>query len=116
MSATAAVFLSIAVQGLPEDTLTIRMANTSAVGSYSYTTATTGVSFAAAIPVPSSGKFLLVVPDSTNTLPLRLTESTNSLGIRLSSRDASFLSVVGGSTYHLYTTGADEVVCRTVVY
>lgn len=94
----------------------IVLTNSSAVGSATITTATTALASAATISIPSSGRFLVLIPASTNTTPLRFTGSTSETGMLLSSRGASFLSVVGGTTVYLYSTGGSAVGVRTLVY
>lgn len=119
MSATASITIQTTVNGLPEggtDALKIELTNSSAHGSITVSTATTAVGTAPPIPIPSSGRFLIIIPTSTNTQPLRFTGTTSEVGVQVSSAGASLLSVVGGSTVHVYTTGTTAVPFRALIY
>jgi hypothetical protein len=76
---------------------------------------TTAKGTAISVVIPSSGKFLTVLPASTNTQPVSLTGSTSEVGVSLSPRGASVVSVQGGSTIYLYSSPS-AVTARTVVW
>ncbi len=108
MPSTASLQITALISGLPEgqQRISIPLVNsTSAGGLISLTSVTTGTSVAAKTALNANTKFLLIMPPSTNTFPIRLMETTGDIGVALSSVDPSLLSVIGGSTVALYTTG-----------
>lgn len=114
MSATAAISIRSTVNGLPEggvDSISIALTNTSAVGSLIHTTASTAISAASTFTVPSSAKYLIVSPPTTNNLPIRIGDSTASSqgGIPLSSNEPSLISIGGATTFYCWTTGSTAV-------
>lgn len=119
LASTAVVQIGVRVTGNQEgasDLDSITLINSSAVASASQTSATTSLAAAASISIPSSGRFLILLPASTNTAPIRFTGSTSETGILLSSQNASCLSVVGGTTVYLYSTAGSVVPVRTLIY
>lgn len=111
MPSTAIVTISGTLTGRDEggsDQFFIRLQNTSAASYDIQTTATTAQGSPTPLTPPSSAKFLLIEPPSTNRHGLRLTGSTAEAGIPLSSVDPSFFSITTG-TFYLYTTGTDPV-------
>lgn len=124
MAATAQLTISSTVQGLPEgstDHESISLTNSSAVGWTLGATATTlNTTLAGVVSVPTSARFMIIVPTATNSLPIRVgvSSATASMvgAMQLAATGASLMSIVGGSTYYFYTTGATAVPMRVTVY
>jgi hypothetical protein len=118
MSTTATVTISGTLTGRAEggsDQFFIKLTNTSAASYDVQTTATTAQATATLLTAPTSAKFLLIEPPSTNRNGLRLTGSTAEAGIPLSSVDPTFLSIAS-SVYFVYTTGTDPVPGIRIVF
>lgn len=119
MATTVAVSIRGKITGLPESgsqLFNLRMTNSSGVGTESQTTATTAVGSAVSITIPTSAKYLIIDPPSTNTAPMRLTGSTLENGFPISSADPTFISVAA-TAYFLYTTNSTTIPgIRVVIF
>lgn len=115
MASTVTITIKSTISGTPEggtDSISLTLTNSSAVVSLTRVTATTAIGSAQSISVPSSGKYILVIPPSTNDLPFRMGSSTVSSdgGIVLSSVGASLISVPSTTTtYYFWTTATTAV-------
>lgn len=119
MPTTAVIEIRASITGQLEggsDFHSISVTNSSAVNSAVTSTATTAVGTATPISIPTSGHVLIILPNSTNTLPLRVTGSTAETGIAVTSRGPALLSLPGGTTVHVYTTGTTAVPFRYLLY
>lgn len=119
VATTAAIKITAAVSGKQQggtDLFSLLIKNSSAVDAIANSTATTSLATATPISIPTSGHILIIIPNSTNTSPLRLTGSTSQAGIPVSSQGPSLLCLPGGTTVHVYTTGASEVIFKTMMY
>lgn len=119
MASTAEITLSGTISGLPEggeDQLSITMTNTSAANSVTLYPVTTAQGTCTAFVTPSSAKFLIMIPPSTNTFNYRVTGSTAEVGLPLSSRGASFLPVQANTSAYFYTTGGTTFTLRVITY
>ncbi len=112
MSSTASLTITATVSGLPEGQQRVNIPlinSTSAGGLISLSSVSTGSSVAVKTALNVDTMFLLITPPSTYTFPIRLMETTGDIGVALSSVNPSLLSVVGGSTIGLYTTGGSVI-------
>lgn len=117
--ATAALTLAATVSGLPEggtDSISFAISNSSAANTVTLKEVTTAQGLPTAVVMPSSAKFMLMIPPSTNTFSYRVTGTTAEAGILLSSRDGSFFSAPGGSSFYVYTTGGTTFILRCITY
>lgn len=117
--ATADITISSTVSGLPEgggDYGSFSVTNTSAAVFQTILGVTTALGSALSIAIPTSGKFLLAIPPSTNPHPWRLTQSTSDTGILMSSQAPAFIGIPGGSSVHIYTTAGTTFVMRVLAF
>lgn len=117
--ATAEITISSTVSGLPEgggDYGSYNLTNTSAAVFQTLLGVTTVLANAAGVSLPSSGKFLLFIPPSTNTFAWRLAQSTLDTGILMSSQGPAFLGLPGNTSVYIYTTQGTTFVMRVLAF
>lgn len=119
MASTASLKLSGTITGLPEggeDQLSLTMTNTSCANTVTFYPVTTAVGTCTALVTPSSARFLIAIPPSTNTFPFRITGSTAEVGLAASSNNAAFVSCPGLSSVYFYTTAGTTFTLRVITY
>lgn len=118
--ATAEITVIATASGLPEggvDQLEYTMSNTSAANTVQLVSLTTAIATATPVVMPSSARFVLCLPPSTNTHQWRVLHSTSDTGIIQSSHGMTVLTVAGNTTFYFCSSpGGSSFVLRVITY
>lgn len=119
MGATAAITIKATASGLPEggiDQIDFTMTNTSAANTVQLFNVATAVAGIGLVTVPSSGRFLMILPPSTNTFSYRMVLSATETGVKMSSRGMLVIPAPGSESYGFYTTEGTTFSVRAITY
>lgn len=119
LASTANIKVSGTVTGIPEGQQVIDWSlvnSTSPGGIITNFTVSTASTVAAAYTQPTDGRFLMIIPASTQTAGLRIGGAVGDAGVLLSSQGPSLLTVPGGQTVWLWSTGGSQVPVRLISY
>lgn len=119
LASTANIKVTGTVTGIPEGQQVIDWSlvnSTSPGGVITNFTVTTASTLAAAFTQPTDGRFLCIIPASTQTAGLRIAGNLGDAGVPLSSQGMSLITLPGAETIFLFTTGSTQVPVRLITY
>lgn len=119
LASTANIKVTGTVTGVPEGSQVIDWSlvnSTSPGGIITNFTVSTASTVAAAYVQPTDGRFLCIIPASTATAGLRIAGNLGDAGVPLSSQGMSLITLTGGETVFLFSTGGAQVPVRLITY